>query len=81
MTTDREDSYYTKQGEIAKTNRTWDHAIEDRNILNAVFSYSPDKQQSVTLNMYNILDRHNPINNNENWDLPYNWTLTYSYSF
>lgn len=81
LTTDREDSYYTKQGEIAKPNRTWDHAIEDRNILNAVFSYSPDKQQSVTLNMYNILDRHNPINNNENWDLPYNWTLTYSYSF
>lgn len=32
--------------------------------------------------MYNLLDRHNNcINENENYDLPFNWTLTYKYSF
>ena len=50
-------------------------------ILNAVVNYAPNKSQDITLSMYNLLNRHNCINENENWDLPFNWILSYRLSF
>lgn len=81
VTGDREYSYYTKNGDIAKTKGNYDHAIPTRINLTSAISYAPNSNQRITLNMYNLLDRHNCINENENWDLPFNWTLTYKYSF
>lgn len=81
LTADREDSYYTNDGTIAKKGKKWDHAIPNRSILNAVFNYAPNKSQDITLSMYNLLNRHNCINENENWDLPFNWILSYRLSF
>lgn len=81
VTGDREYSYYTKEGTIAKTKGTYDHSIPTRINLTSAISYAPNANQKISLNMYNLLDRHNCINENENWDLPFNWTLTYKYSF
>ena len=51
--------------------------------LNAVVNYHMDKENYFTLNLNNILDRHNVITNGsfEYWDLPFNWTLTYNHTF
>lgn len=81
ITGDREYSYYTREGDIAKTKGNYDHAIPTRINLTSAISYAPNANNRITLNMYNLLDRHNCINENENWDLPFNWTLTYKYSF
>ena len=80
LTGDREDSYYNRLGQSAKT-YGYDHATPDRIVLNSTLQYAPNKEQSIVLNMYNLLDKKNCINENENWDLPFNWTLTYNFSF
>lgn len=80
ITADREDSYYNSLGQSGKT-YGYDHKVPNRVQLNSTLQYNPDKNQTVILNMYNLLDRKNCINENENWDLPFNWTLTYNYSF
>ena len=80
ITADREDSYYNSLGLSGKTNG-YDHKVPNRVNLNSTIQYSPEKNHSIILNMYNLLDRKNCINENENWDLPFNWTLTYTYSF
>ena len=51
--------------------------------LNAVVNYNMDEHNYFTLNMNNILDRHNVITNGsfEYWDLPYNWTISYNHTF
>lgn len=51
--------------------------------LNAFATYKPNADDAITLNLNNILDRHNVITNGayEYWDLPFNWTLSYSHSF
>lgn len=51
--------------------------------LNAVVNYNMDENNYFTLNMNNILDRHNVITNGsfEYWDLPYNWTISYNHTF
>lgn len=51
--------------------------------INAMASYKPNKDDAITLNLNNILDRDNVITNGnyEYWDLPFNWTLSYSHSF
>lgn len=76
---DREAAYYNNNGIKAEDN--WDHATPNKSLLNATFRYEPNRQQEITLNMYNLLNRHNPTNKNENWDFPFNWTLSYRYSF
>lgn len=78
---DREDSYYNNKGIRANLNNDWDHATPNKSLLNATFIYEPNHRQEIALNLYNLLDRHNPTNKNENWDLPFNWTLSYRYSF
>ena len=80
ITADREDSYYNSLGQTGKT-FGYDHKVPNRVQLNSTLQYNADKNQSIVLNMYNLLDRKNCINENENWDLPFNWTLTYNYSF
>lgn len=82
FTGEREYSYYTNKGAIAKNDGSYDHAIPNRVNLTSSISYAPNDSHRITLNMYNLLDRHNNcINENENYDLPFNWTLTYKYSF
>lgn len=51
--------------------------------LNAIINYNMDERNYLTLNMNNILDRNNVITNGdwEYWDLPFNWTLTYTHTF
>ena len=68
--------------EYRKNDGSYDHAIPNRVNLTSSISYAPNDSHRITLNMYNLLDRHNNcINENENYDLPFNWTLTYKYSF
>ena len=76
----REYAGYTRDGKSAST-YGYDHRTASRINLTSVLSYSPNQNQTISLNMYNILNRKNPLNLYENWDLPYNWTLTYKYSF
>ena len=80
VTADREDSYYNRLGQSAKT-YGYDHKVPNRVHLNSTLQYRPEKNHTFALNLYNLLDRDNCINENENYDLPFNWTLTYSYSF
>lgn len=80
VTADREDSYYNNLGQIAKT-YGYDHKVPNRVHLNSALQYRPEKNHTFALNLYNLLDRDNCINENENYDLPFNWMLTYSYSF
>lgn len=70
---DREESYYKINGAISD--------IPDRIQLNALIKYQPERNQTVALNLYNILDRDNSLNKYENLDLPFNWTLSYKYTF
>ena len=48
---------------------------------NSTIEYRPNRNQAVTLNMYNILDRENCTNKYENWDLPFSWRIDYQYKF
>lgn len=70
VTAKREEAYYHKGSRTP-----------NRIQLNSTVSYSPNKDQAITLSMYNLLDRRDSLNKYENWDLPFNWTLTYKYSF
>ncbi|WP_371366962.1 TonB-dependent receptor plug domain-containing protein [Sporomusa rhizae] len=70
---DREESYYRINGQISD--------VPDRVQLNATIRYQPERNQSVVLNLYNILDRDNSVNKYENLDLPFNWVLSYNYTF
>ncbi len=81
VTAKREDSYYTLKGDTAKTNQTWDHAIKNMVLLNSTIQYNPDKNSNVTLTLNNILNNKYPINEYENWSMPFNWMLTYNHSF
>lgn len=57
------------------------HKLKNIIKLNSVINYDPDKNNSITLNLYNLLDRDNSINVSENLDKPFNWTLSYEYHF
>ena len=80
VTADREYGYYTNNGEYA-SRKGADHKIRDRIMLNSTIEYRPNRNQAVTLNMYNILDRENCTNKYENWDLPFSWRIDYQYKF
>ncbi|MEN6566244.1 MAG: TonB-dependent receptor [Veillonellales bacterium] len=67
---DREDSYY-------RTNE----AVPSRIQLDALVRYQANANDGVILKLNNILDRNNAINEYENWDLPFNWTLTFKHTF
>lgn len=70
---DREESGYKINGKLG--------AVPDRIQLNSAVRYQAAANQSIALNLYNILDRDNSANKYENLDLPFNWTLNYTYSF
>jgi len=70
---DREESYYRINGAISD--------IPNRVQLNATIKYQPERNQSVVMNLYNILDRDNSVNKYENLDLPFNLTVSYNYTF
>lgn len=84
----RQDSYYNMQGYSGSASNIkkglWtgpDHSVPNRSLLNAAFTYKPDKHNTLQLTLNNILDRDDTINKYENWTLPFNWMMTYSYSF
>ena len=74
MTADREDAHYKYDGKTI-------HKTPERIQMNSTVSYAPNDNQAITLNLYNLLDRRDSLNKYENWDLPFNWTLTYKHSF
>ena len=76
---DREPSSYKYSGASAGANP--DHDLKNRFLLNASFIYRPTDKQYVALNLYNILDREEPVAPYEYYDLPFNWTITYNYTF
>ena len=51
--------------------------------LNAYVSYAFGENDSVQINLNNILDRHNVITNGdwEYWDNPFNYTVSYAHTF
>lgn len=70
---DREDSYYKLKGRK--------RAMNDGIFLNASLGYQPNKNHLFSLNLYNILDRKNSLNKYESLDLPFHWTVNYTYTF
>ena len=74
----REASYYTTDGSKAVDA---DRRVPHRSLLNASFTYKADNNHSLNLALNNILDTHDTINKYENWGMPFNWVLTYNYSF
>jgi len=76
---DREDAYYKYDGSKAGDNP--DHKIADKIKVNASLTYKPTDYQAITFNMYNLLDRDDYVSSYERYDLPFNWTLTYTHTF
>lgn len=76
---DREDAFYKYDG--SKAGGRPDHKIKDRVRVDASLSYSPTDYQTFRFNMYNLLDRDDAISSYERYDLPFNWTLTYTHTF
>lgn len=74
--TDREPSYYDFPKDSGNKPK-----LDDRIMLNATFTYRPTDNQSIGLNLYNILDRQDMISKYEYIDLPFSWLLTYNYTF
>ncbi len=75
----RQDAYYKYDGSPAGKNP--DHKVPNRSLLNANFSYTADEHHSVQLRLNNIFDRDDNINKYLNWSMPFNWMLTYNYTF
>ena len=76
----REASYYDSLGQSGKK-KIDEHATPGRNLLNANFTYTADQHNSLVLTLNNILDKNDVINKYENWGMPFNWMLTYNYTF
>ena len=72
-------AYYKYDG--SKANGKPDHKIKDRIKVDASLAYSPTDYQTIRFNMYNLLDRDDAISSYERYDLPFNWTLTYTHTF
>ena len=72
----REKSYYNSLGTKGS-----DHRVPHRSLLNMAFNYKADDNHTIGLTLNNILDVDDTINKYENWGMPFNWMLTYSYSF
>ena len=87
--TDRESASYHYDGSSGTGSKTSnppkkpnpDHNLKNRFLLNATFTYSPTKNQYATLSLNNILDRKEPVGPYEYYDLPFNWMLTYNFTF
>ncbi|WP_371378622.1 TonB-dependent receptor plug domain-containing protein [Sporomusa aerivorans] len=70
-------NYLTKR----QTNK-YGETIPSAITLNAVFNYRMSTADAVTLNLNNILDKKNVITHGgyDYWDLPFNWTLSWTHS-
>lgn len=77
---DREPSSYRYNGASASKLGP-DHDLKNRVLLNAALKYSPTDNQYVLLNLNNILNRDEPVSTYEYYDLPFNWTVTYNFTF
>ena len=77
---DREESSYRYDGRTASSAGV-DHDLKNRFLVNAAVTYRPTDNQYAVLNLRNILDRKEPVSSYEYYDLPFNWTLTYNFTF
>lgn len=77
----RENSYYNNLGTKYTESTGNGHKVSNRNSLNANFNYKADSHNAFNLSLNNIFDTEDTINKYENWNMPFNWMLTYSYSF
>ena len=76
---ERQPSYYYNLPK-GDPNRGHDR-LEDKIDLSAYFNYKADKNSSFRLNLNNILDRRDTVSKYEYRVLPFNWMLTYQYTF
>lgn len=76
---DREASSYKYNGTSAGS--APDHDLKNRVLLNAAVTYRPTDNQYAVLNLRNLLDRTEPVSTYEYYDLPFNWTFTYNFTF
>ena len=76
----RQASYYMTDGS-STSGKVPDRRVPHRSLLNASVTYKADNNNSVNLTLNNILDVDDTINKYENWGMPFNWMLTYNYSF
>lgn len=74
-------SYYNTDGGKYLEKGGTPRSLSNRSLLNANFIYKADKHHSMQLTLNNILDRNDRINEYENWGMPFNWMLTYNYTF
>ena len=75
------DSYYNTEGKKYLQYGGTPRSLSNRSLLNANFIYRADKHHSMQLVLNNILDKKDRINEYENWGMPFNWMLTYNYTF
>lgn len=74
-------SYYNTAGKKYIDNGGTPRSLSNRSLLNANFIYKADDHHSLKLTLNNIFDRKDRINEYENWGMPFNWMMTYSYTF
>lgn len=77
----RPNSYYNTAGRKYADYGGTPRSLSNRSILNANFIYKADDHHSMNLTLNNIFDKKDLINEYENWGMPFNWMLTYNYSF
>ena len=81
VTAKRQPSAYLLTGIYGASSGKSDHAIPNRIEGNLTMEYTISPVQTVSFGVYNLLDRDNPINDNEHWSLPRNYRLSYTYRF
>ena len=77
----RQLSYYTSDFVKNRDAGYQDRTVPHRSLLNAAFTYKPDKRNTVQLTLNNIFDNKDCINEYESWGMPFNWMLSYNYTF
>ena len=81
ITAKRQPSAYLLTGVYGASSGKSDHALPNRVEGNISMEYAFSSAQSVSFGVYNLLDRENPINENEHWSLPRSYRLSYTYRF
>lgn len=69
-------NYLTK-----RQNNRYDKKIPSAITLNAILNYQVGANDTIALNLNNILDKNNVITHGgyDYWDLPFNWTLSWNH--
>lgn len=73
-------SNYTRTGKSASSAGE-DHRIDNRYDINFTARCQVTPQDSISAGFYNILNRKNPVNIYEYYELPFNFRIGYSHNF